>query len=239
MSLLFNGTTDNVISDATLTWGSTRSLLAWIKPSSQGESDTGTVLDHGDDAAARCRVRFNGTAGSKKLRYVSNRATTDGIWDMTTGFATLNQWHGCLWTYDASSTTNDPTLYLLDLEGLRTLTVGSGLSETSTPNGAEVADGLTVYVGGNLAETACYAGLIGEVALWDTVLSASDAKAVLLNGAMAYPQMLLYWSFDSGSTTAGGASRRVADLSGHQRTAEGDNPTIDINPPTRPGGRRG
>jgi hypothetical protein len=232
VSLTFaTGATQNVQRAAT-TLGDARTYLWWMLPTTQGEGDAGVIYRH-DEGGSRQTIQWNAAAGSKKLQFRSNRAT-DGIWTMTTGLTTLTEWHGCVLTYDGALTTNDPILYVLDSTGFSTLAVGSGLTEDTTPSGAEGADGGSLIVGDSGAGTAGYDGSLGEMATWASLLlSAAEAAAVLVQGALAVPGAYFYWPMDNTGTA------HATDLSGNARTGTITGAVVGANPPVRPAGRKG
>jgi hypothetical protein len=231
MSLDFDGVND-VVSLTSQTVGTTISVLCWFDADDQGEGDNGVLWSHGnyETSVGRGSLAWNATAASKKLRFVSHRATTSGRWDMSTGFAAVTGWKAALVTYDSGSTSNDPIMYTLDGTTISTLTVGSGLTETQTPNGTDGTDNTTYRVGTENAANKSFNGRLGEHAFWTSILTAAEASAVLTLGPMAVPGMYLYWPMDLATGT---------DFSGNGRDGTITGAIAGANPPTRPAGRKG
>lgn len=214
-----------------VTLGNPRSFVMWVRPDTQGTSNLGGILKHGT-GNGRTMLRWNGSAGSSKLQILSDRST-DGIWVMTTGFATFSAWHFVGLVYDGSSTSNDPVLYVSDGSTLSILTVGSGLTESSAPSGSEQSEALTLVLGqgnGSDAED----GKIGEFACWaNRGLSGAEMAGIFVNGVMQVPGAYLYWSMDRQTNAL------ALDLSGNGRHGTVASATVAENPPIRPAGRRG
>jgi hypothetical protein len=221
----YNGTTSVLTSDATQTWGSLITIAAWFDADTHGSSNAGRLYTQG--ATNRTSMRWNGGA-NKKLDLASGRATADGHWEMTTGFGTLAGWKWVAVTYDDGNVANDPIMYTWDGTTFSTLTVGSGLTEAITPNGAVDTDNQTVTIGGGAS--LFWDGRIAEFAMWKRLLSANEVAGVFANGVNVCPDHFVYLPQDGGV---------VQNLGSSGTTFTASNLSAAENPPTRPAGRKG
>jgi len=95
-------------------------------------------------------------------------------------------------TYDADATGNNPTLYLYNGQSVSTLTVGSGLTEsTGPPTGTRTTDASSnLVIGNNTGQTTTHDGEIDDVAIHDAALSETYAlrivDSMLAGGAIRY-----------------------------------------------------
>jgi len=192
MSLSFNGTT-GVVTGPTFTIPRQVTVTAWISPNTMGEGNGGVIWRHSPNGGVRYQLFFNGTAASNKLEWLANFSTTAGIWEMTSGFSPLSGWKGLALTYDSSSTANNPTLYTLIGSTLSTLTVGSGLTKVQTPAGSLTLDSQPSFVGNNETGFNTWDGLIGQVAVWTSLLSSDQIASILFRGPLSVPGAFLYW----------------------------------------------
>jgi hypothetical protein len=235
MSLDFDGV-DDIVNLASQTLGTTLSMACWIQADNQGELDEGKIFEFGTAGAQRWAISWNGTAASKKLYIAIKRASADGVWTMTSAFTNVTGWKFVGFKLDNGLTTNDPTMYVWEPDAaafptFTVLTVGSGLTETSTPNGAlSEADTQTVRVGSRSSGASSFNGRIGEFALYTSLLGDADFAAIAHLGPMAVPGMFLYWPMDLATGT---------DFSGNARNGTITGAVAGENPPSRPAGRKG
>lgn len=88
-------------------------------------------------------IRINNVSGGAGcLALPVTFSTTNGIWATTNRVIDEDGTYLCLVLYNSGATTNDPTFLIVDLATgvITTYTVGSGLSETSTPVGTRTSD---------------------------------------------------------------------------------------------------
>lgn len=150
---------------------------------------------------------------------------TGGVanWGTTSNVVTTGTIHTIIVTYNSSSATNDPTIYV---DG-SAMTLGYD----NNKSGTYVSDsGANLYLGNTgVSSDRCLDGQIYEVALWNTVISAqniaqlakSNTRRVALQTSPA--NLKGYWELDS---VAGGSSADAAtfqDLSGNGNTCTADN----------------
>ena len=140
-------------------------IEAWINPRSDGGLDDGHIIRK--SPWILIVDQDDGTYYSLKFHYY--HSTTNGTWVTDVRFP-LNETAHVAVVYDADSVNNNPTIYV-DGEAL---TVGNGLTETSSPVGTRNTDvGYDLYIsnrpccGGDVA----FDGRIDEVSVYNVALS--------------------------------------------------------------------
>ena len=148
---------------------------------SDGEADTGRLLDK---AAWYLNVQ-NEAGGLVRLNFRQGFSTTEGIWQGAVNLPISTTLHVIV-VYNADAVTNDPTIYVWDnaAETFTTLTVGSGLTETSTPVGTRTTDvGSNLIIGNinnDVSPNAPLAGIIGpNIFFLSDNLTAAEETALL------------------------------------------------------------
>lgn len=106
-------------------------------------------------------------------------SSSSGHWSTSSNIITSGGWHAVGISYDASSTANNPSIYL---DGaLQTL----GGSFTNTPVGSAMLANLPWYIGNNPAGTANWNGMLAMACHWRCLLSAGE-HGLLARGAMPW-----------------------------------------------------
>ena len=140
-----------------------RSYAFWFYQTANGGGNFGRIFDkrEGSDPA---RERFY--AATTFLKFRREYTTTSGEWSIDQ--PSLNAWHHCVITYDASNILNQPVVYIDKIP----VTV----TETITPVGTLRPDNASNYVWGNDGTATDYywAGRLAEGAIFDGILSAAD-----------------------------------------------------------------
>ncbi|PKN79361.1 MAG: hypothetical protein CVU47_10715 [Chloroflexi bacterium HGW-Chloroflexi-9] len=140
---------------------------------SDGEGSVGRVLDK---AAWYLDVQDE-SGGNVRLNFRVGFSGTEGIWQTAVNVPLATVIAGVL-TYNADDVANNPTLYLWTGTTWATLTVGAGLTETSTPVGTRTTDvGSALEIGNNAAASATFDGVLDEVAVFTSVLTSAQAAA--------------------------------------------------------------
>jgi hypothetical protein len=156
----------NVTDSDTLTTGVSLGFWAWQK--SVGGSSQGMIFSTSTGATAFA-LRLNGSPTSWIVDFPWS--STNGRW-LFTGPGNANAWHHYLITYNGSSTSNIPTVYL----------DGSPLSVTTTQAPVGTFGGtFSNTTIGNVTGSGALAwdGSISQFSIWkDTVLSANEAMAL-------------------------------------------------------------
>lgn len=162
------GSTDKVVSAST-SHATTRSYFAHSNRNGAGGGNFGRIMDHGPNLVS---IFENVTADST---YVFNRAfsTATGQWKWSA--PTDNAWHTIGVTYNDSSNSNDPTVFM---DGTK-LTVGSGLTESVTPTGTATSpSGSAVHFGNRSDDLRNWNGRLAECAIWDVILTDGEFAAL-------------------------------------------------------------
>ena len=172
-ALNFDGSNDfaNLTSDEELddlfVGGAT--FMAWIRPTGWGESGFGRIVDKaGNVSGARDGWSVSLQSSDGSLGLVQGFTGDYGYWDTPPGSITLNDWQHLAVVYDASSTANDPLIYL---DG-----VLQTVSENRAPAGSLRSDASFDLTLGNyaLATSRTFDGDIDDVRVYDRMLSQAE-----------------------------------------------------------------
>lgn len=149
-------------------------IMVWLNTGSDGEGDAGIVLDKVTIVGWYLQVREQDDS-KVKIRFVHFFDGNDGHWTTTATEVTVNTWTLVAVTYDNGATTNNPTIYI----NTTAKTVGDGLTETTTPTGTrEDDDDHILRIGNNAATTRTFDGTVGDVWLYDRVLTAAEISHI-------------------------------------------------------------
>jgi len=148
-------------------------VMAWIRPTSWGESDHGRILDKSSQTAGDrdgWMIAVNGDNPSVEIAqgFDGNR----GYWRGQAGTLSLNEWTHVAFVYDASSDANDPIIYL---NGVAL----SSMVEVS-PSGTIRSDASISLRMGNHAQSTSrtFDGKIDDVRIYDRMLGAAEILAI-------------------------------------------------------------
>lgn len=104
-----------------------------------------------------------GADGTWALRFEYSFQSVVGIWATSDNSLVQNKWHNIVITYDASSTSNDPIVWI---DGKKYST-GAGLTERQTPSGSAPTDTNNGYIGNRSDAIRNWDGLIAYCAVFD------------------------------------------------------------------------
>lgn len=211
----FNGTNSSVSlgSDATVDdiFAGGGTISTWINPTGWGGGGYGRILD-------KASTTFSGSAGNGwtlqvqndgSLRFEHGFSIGKGSWVTSPGTISLNTWQNVVVTYNNSSSSNTPQVYINGV--LQTLTTANGPLGTAT---SDAALNLVVgsYGGGT---TRTFQGQIDEVQISNAVTSASEiaARFASVNGTFL---------------TAGAAVSGPGGVLDNDSDADGDNVTLTL-----------
>ena len=172
-------TWDAIIGDNT-TDGSTQKMTfsAWIYKTGDGGTSIGTILDFGSQdislwSTSTEELVFNTKwDGNKKI-----------AWASAPGVFSLNTWTHISITYDATNALNNPALYIDGI--LTSMPLSSGV-QTGAYYGIAVQDG---FIGNASNLDRGWEGNIADVAIWNSLLSADEVKALYLNDTRWNPDI--------------------------------------------------
>lgn len=171
-----------------------------FKADSDGENDEGRLIDK----TRWTLYVLDESGGAAKLGFYYDFDGTDGIWETTTRVVTLGTEYHVALVFDADSASNNPTFRVTPKGGTtQTLTVGGGVTETSTPTGSKLSDvGFDLLVGETAAGTRAFAGWIDEVRQWSDTRTAQEIadnfQAELVGNEAG---LVLYLPFSDGMGT--------------------------------------
>ena len=174
-ALSFDGVDDyiNAGSDSSLDNLTTITISAWIYPTGWGEATWGRILVKGNAAGGFFFLSNDATEGVETLNFFQNFSTTDGYWRTPTSSMVLNKWQHVAVTYDRSSTSNDPILYI---DG-----VSKSVTEISgyTPAGSDLDDSAEdLYIGNTPDNSRTFAGKIDEVRVYNRILTPEEISII-------------------------------------------------------------
>lgn len=180
MAREFDGSTDKRITYTLSANGrsaldSGGSIMAWIRPDSDGGGNEGRYLDSADSGSTGwfCAVDDE-SGGNVKIFLEVRNSSTNGKWNTSTAVVPINSYSNCITTYDDSSTANDPSFYL---DG-SSQTVNEIQAPSATPNNASG----NIVIGNNYSSSVReFDGDIFCGCIWNTVLSSAEIQA-LANG---------------------------------------------------------
>ncbi len=176
----YNSTHDVRFASAGASLGATKTICAWIKPRSYGLSASdSTIMTRDDGVDAVWSLQLADDDSGIQTYYFSQTFTVlKGIWRAQAGAITLNVWqHACM-TYDGSSTTNVPVVYINATP--QTVTTFSIPSGTRNDEG-----GASIQHIGNYSDAfpnSSFDGALDEVRIYNRILTSAEVKRLYLMG---------------------------------------------------------
>lgn len=139
----------------------------WVKPGGFGESSLGRFFEKRKSSGQSVLLYIDGA--NKKICF-------DRVWNSVSEWCTPNDswgtdkngvWGFVVVTYDQTSTSNDPIIYING--------VSQSLTETVSPSGSLTNTADPYVIGNRLNDTArTFYGVISEFYVWGTILTQSD-----------------------------------------------------------------
>ena len=187
-AMQFDSTNDivNAQSNAILDDITTKTICSWIKP---------TAFDYRDIVSKMVdnsigwifRLAQNCPSGDR-LCYYHKFDGAAGYWS-TAGQITLNEWNHVCVAFDASSSSNDPSLYI---DGN-----SQNVAESITPSGSSSSDATANLIIGNLRtnlDDPSFGGLIDDVRIWNRTLTTAEINQSYMSNLRKYDsdKWLLY-----------------------------------------------
>lgn len=167
-----NSTTDIITNSTTITWPTITSVSVWFNGNNFSTSTSPRLMDAPIGAATEA-LNF-GTAGTL-LNWSVIFSTSFPIWNISAAGLTTGVWHHLVITYDGSSTSNAPIIYL---DGV-SKTVANTVPATGTiSNGAA-----TISLCNRVDLTRSFNGIMAEYAQWSGVILKQNEVTALFNGA--------------------------------------------------------
>ena len=160
----------------------------------ESRSGTDTLYYSGSDATTEANrtvvllLRDPGGGNDFLTEFFHQWTGDNGGWQ--TAALSFDTWYHSLFTYDRGLTTNNPILY----QNGATLTVGSGLTETSTPSSAAVTgtDSLSLAA---FQASALFGDIrVAEMAHWTRILTAGEGLAISNGYSPKFFRPVTYWN---------------------------------------------
>ena len=163
----------------------------WIFPNSVGEGTWGRILD-----ATTGHMAFLGSAsGSACMLFFYHDWSTDGNWNTTSTDITLGAWNHIVITYDGSSDSNAPVIYVNDSS--------KAVTEGQSPAGSIGNDDADKIIGNKADGSRTFDGYISEVAMWKTVLDADAVTAIYNSGVQGFDLLSDSGNYDNAADVGG------------------------------------
>jgi hypothetical protein len=147
----------------------TQTWSVWVYRTGPGAGAFGRMFDKKNVAAngsSACRLY---DADGATYTFEANRwNTAAGIWSAT--IASNNVWHHICVTYDASSTSNDPLIYV---DG-----VSQTVTENQAPSGSLGSETEQLTIGNRSDGVQNWAGSLAELSCHNVVLNANEVAAL-------------------------------------------------------------
>jgi len=184
-------------------------VSGWINPNSAGEGGFGMIVDKRSNSVGWNFTLNDASGGVSDIYFYQYFSGTDAQWQSTNREITLNEWNHVAVTYNSSSTSNDAIIYVN----------GSAvaLTQSSNPTGTASDDSSINLQIGSLAGAFSFDGMINDVAVWDSTLTANEVTALYNSGLPLLP------------TTDSGNYASADDLMGYWRN-DGVTTWIDRTP---------
>jgi len=146
------------------------SVSVRFNPKSDGENDIGRIIDKDVGGSDGWYVYVRAEAGGlMSLGFSQSFDNTDGLWFTTALDIVGNTWNYATITYDSSSTSNDPIIYVNG--------VLVAITEATAPVGTVDSDvGNDLFIGNGVAGTATFDGFLGEGILINTILTSQQSS---------------------------------------------------------------
>ena len=153
---------------------STLTFSAWIRLNSFGEGNLGRIVDKRQSAAQVLLFYVDGrTATDNQLVFDRNFDITSGSWTTPTDSILANRWYHVAATYNDTSITNDPVIYING--------VAQSLGEVS-PDGTAQTNTDNYLIGNRGAIDRTFDGSIDEFRIYNRILTAAEVLQLYTAG---------------------------------------------------------
>ncbi|MBI4091257.1 hypothetical protein HY419_00730, partial [candidate division WWE3 bacterium] len=209
---------------------------AWIYPRTMGEGNVGRINGIGTGGSPQFRFDFSGTASANNLRFTAffNSGTTNINWTTPSASITMNAWSHVAVTYDGSSTSTNPIIYING--------VPQTLTETTSgsPSGSISSLSNVPWVAGNgTGQGSTFVGRIDQARVFDYIRTPAQIKWGMDRGGA-----IAHWKIDecqgttindssgnslSGTLTVGASGEDTVGTCATSSTAWGNGVTGKLN----------
>lgn len=156
----FNGTT-SVITTPITSHYTEMSFSVWIYPTGSGEGSLGRIFDKTSGSATVTRIFYD--YANTRIEFGCARTTNQNAWITATGSIQLDNWYHIVVTYNSSSASNNPVIYIN----------GSSVSitKTQTGSGSVITNTNYWYIGNRGDNARTFAGLIDQPAIYSSIIT--------------------------------------------------------------------
>jgi hypothetical protein len=148
---------------------------AWVQAGSAGENDQGVYVSKLQSSFVDGGWQFGGSlsGGEVRLRLLSNYdSNVFFYWETLTYRIPLDTWTHIVWTFDDSSISNDPIVYVNGV--LQTLDTKVTGNTPTDPKDTDAASPLIIGDRGNSDRS--WDGKVGMVSFYDRILTIDEAR---------------------------------------------------------------
>lgn len=167
-------------------------ICCWCNPATVGEGSNGRIAQKGTGTTPNPGWIFYTASGNKwGFGYRFNVST--GVW-VSTNSISFDTWTYYTVTYDNSSTTNDPSMYL------------NGVSETViesiAPGNTPTSDaGVNLFIGNDSSGARTFDGMLAYLQMFDRVLTVPEIQETMRKPGSIRNGLVGFWPLtDSGTT---------------------------------------
>ena len=163
----------------------------WIFPNSVGEGTWGRILD----ASTGHMVFIGQASGSACKLFFYHDWSTDGNWNTSSTDIALGAWNHIVITYNGSSDSNEPVIYVNGSS--------KAVTEGQSPAGSIDNDDADKIIGNKADGSRTFDGYISECAMWKTVLDADAVTAIFNAGVQGFDLLSDSGNYDVSSSLKG------------------------------------
>jgi hypothetical protein len=161
VSRSFDGASTHHVTTGLTAHSATRSYAIWMWITGAGGANLGRLFDKGVE------ILYH-DANTSNIRWSRTHSGGSAEWNVPV--PSSSAWHHVALTYDSSSTSNDPVVYI---DGA-SVTV----TENAAPSGTASTNADPYVFGGRTAGARTFNGRLAEFAAWDVILTAGEIASI-------------------------------------------------------------
>lgn len=168
-STVGSGTTDVIVTTLTA-HADQRSFAFWFNRNGAGGNNQGRLFDKRSNGGSLVELCYFDASNGADLKLIYQRmwSTGTGTWSVNGGGVTATgTWNHVVITYDSTSTSNDPVIYING--------VSQTVTEIATPSGTANTNTDPYHIGNLGAQSRVFDGQIADFAIWSRLLSGGEA----------------------------------------------------------------
>jgi hypothetical protein len=147
-------------------------IMAWIRPSSDGESDNGRILSKENSGSTGWSLFTAGeaaTTGQIDIAFIVRTTGTQWEWRANDVGQSIDTWSCVILRWDSNSVSTAPRIWINGIEqNVVGVTTGSGTYASDAAN--------NLRIGNRSSDDRTFHGLIGFAGVWDTELDDKTIK---------------------------------------------------------------